>query len=82
MGQKRFASLAVLSIESQLLRDFDFSSVIDIFAEDTKSFLIVTYTAKNNITLTNFLVSKFYGKAQFLHSFGRFVRSHAKTVLF
>ena len=34
MGQKRLVSLAVLSIESQLLRDIDFSSVIDIFAED------------------------------------------------
>ena len=34
IGQKRLASLAVLSIESQLLRGIDFSSVIDIFAED------------------------------------------------
>ena len=34
MGQKWLASLAVLSIESQLLRSIDFYSVIDIFAEN------------------------------------------------
>ena len=34
MGQKRLVSLAVLPIESQLLREIDFSSEIDIFAKD------------------------------------------------
>ena len=58
MGQKRVASLAVLLTESQLLRDIDFSSITNIFAGDkdasafefrTESFLIVIYTAKNNV---------------------------------
>ena len=34
MRQKRLVFLTVLSIESQLLRDINFSSVIDIFEED------------------------------------------------
>ena len=34
IGQKKLASFAVLSLESQLLRVIDFSSVLDIFAED------------------------------------------------
>lgn len=68
MGQKRLASLAVLSTDSQLLRDIDFSSITNIFAEDkdasafefrTESFLIVIYTAKNNVISPNFLLWKF-----------------------
>ena len=31
----------------------------------------ITHTAKNTVILPNFLVWKFCGKAQFLHSFGR-----------
>ena len=42
----------------------------------------VTYTAKNTLISPNFMVWKFCGKAQFLHSFGRFARNYAKTVPF
>ena len=42
----------------------------------------VTYTAKNTVISPNFLVWKFCGKAQFLHSFGRFARNYAETVPF
>ena len=39
-------------------------------------------TVKNTVISTNFLVSKFCGKAQFTHSFGRFARNYAETVPF
>ena len=39
-------------------------------------------TAKNAVISPNFLVWKFCGKAQFLHSFGRFARNYAETVPF
>ena len=47
IGQKRLASLAVLSIESQLLRGIDFSSLIDIFAEDTSKIQVLLNLAMN-----------------------------------
>ena len=37
-------------------------------------------TAKNTVISPNFLVCKFCGKAQFLHSFGRIARNYAETV--
>ena len=40
------------------------------------------YTAKNPVISPNFLVWKFYGKAQFPHSFGRIARNYAETVPF
>ena len=39
-------------------------------------------TSKNTLVSPNFLVWKFYGKAQFLHSFGQFTRDYAETVPF
>ena len=39
-----------------------------------------TSTGKNTVISPNFLVWKFCGKAQFLHSFGPFARNHAETV--
>ena len=39
-------------------------------------------TAKNIVVSPNLLVWTFCGKAQFLHSFGRFVRNYAETVPF
>ena len=39
-------------------------------------------TVKNTLISPNFLVWKFCGKAQFLHSFGRFARNYAETVPF
>ena len=39
-------------------------------------------TAKNTVILSNFMVWKFYGKAQFLHSFGRITQNYAETVPF
>ena len=39
-------------------------------------------TAKKTVILPEFLVWKFCGKAQFPHSFGRFVRNYAETVPF
>ena len=38
--------------------------------------------ARNTITSPNFLVRKFWGKAQFPHSFGRFTQNYAETVPF
>ena len=40
------------------------------------------FTAKNTVTSPDFLVWKFCGKTQFLHSFGRFARNYAETVRF
>ena len=40
------------------------------------------YTAKNPVISSNFLVWKFFEKAQFPHSFGRIARNHAETVPF
>ena len=42
----------------------------------------MTSTAKNTVISLDFLVRKFCGKAQFLHSFGRFTRNYAETVPF
>ena len=39
-------------------------------------------TTKNTIISPNFLAWKFCEKTQFPHSFGRFTRNYAKTVLF
>ena len=39
-------------------------------------------TAKNTVISPYILVWKFYGKAQFLHSFRRFARNYAETVPF
>ena len=39
-------------------------------------------TAKNAVTSPNFLVWIFCGKAQFLHSFGRFAQNYAEAVPF
>ena len=39
-------------------------------------------TAKNIIASPNFLVWKFCGKAQFLHSFGWFAKNYAESVPF
>ena len=38
-------------------------------------------TAQNTVISPNFLVWKFCGKAQFLHSFGRIAQNDAETVL-
>ena len=45
---------------------------------------INTFTAenKNTVIAPNFRVRKFYGKAQFPHSFGRIARNYAETVPF
>ena len=43
---------------------------------------LVMHTAKNTVISPNFLVWKFCGKTQFLHSFGRFARNYAETVPF
>ena len=37
-------------------------------------------TAKNPVISSNFLMWKFCGKAQFLHSFGRIAQNYADTV--
>ena len=42
----------------------------------------ILYTAKNTVISPNFMVWKFFGKAQFPHSFGRIARNYAETVLF
>ena len=39
-------------------------------------------TAKNTVISPDFLVCKFWGKAQFLHGFGRFAGNYAETVPF
>ena len=39
-------------------------------------------TAENTVISPNFLVWKFCGKAQFGHSFGRFVQNYAEIVPF
>ena len=39
-------------------------------------------SAKNTVISTNFLVWKFYGNAEFPHSFGWFARNYAKLCLF
>ena len=41
----------------------------------------MTKTAQNTVISPNFLVWKFCGKAQFLHSFGRIAQNDAETVL-
>ena len=41
-----------------------------------------SFTAKNNVISSNFLVWKLGGKAQFPHSFGRMARYYAETVPF
>ena len=41
-----------------------------------------SFTGKNTVISTDFLVWKFCGKAQFPHSFGPFVRNYAETVPF
>ena len=41
-----------------------------------------TVTEKNTVISANFLVWKFCGKAQFLHSFERIARNYAETVPF
>ena len=41
----------------------------------------MTTTAQNTVISPNFLVWKFCGKAQFLHSFGRIAQNDAETVL-
>ena len=41
-----------------------------------------TTTAENTVISPNFLVWTFCGKAQFLHSFGRFARNYLETVPF
>ena len=40
------------------------------------------YTSQNTVISPNFLVWKFFGKAQFPHSFGRFARNCVVTVPF
>ena len=44
--------------------------------------VIETITAKNAVISPDFLVWKFYGKAQFSYSFIRIARNYAKTVPF
>ena len=46
------------------------------------SFSLAINTAKNTAISPNFVVWKSFGKAQFLHSFGRIARSYAETVPF
>ena len=50
----------------------DFPHYSDINADATK----------NTVISHNFLVRKFCGKEQFLHSSGRFARNYAETVAF
>ena len=50
--------------------------------EWVNQFYIIKYTLKNTVISPNFLAWKFCGKAQFLHSFGRFARKYAETVPF
>ena len=42
--------------------------------------MMIGYPESTSVSLPNFLVSKFCGKAQFSHSFERFARNYAKTV--
>ena len=46
------------------------------------SSLLKKNTAKNTVISPDFLVWKFCGKAQFLHSFRRFTRNYVETVPF
>ena len=41
-----------------------------------------SYTAKNTVISSDFLVWKFCGKAQFPHSFGQIARNYVETVPF
>ena len=60
------------------------SSERDIFilAWGMLQVMCILNTAKNTVILSNFLVLKFCGKAQFPHSFGRITRNYAQTVPF
>ena len=40
---------------------------------------VYRYTTKNTVISPKFLVWKFFGKAQFAHSFGWFARNYAET---
>ena len=40
----------------------------------------ITNTTRNTVISSDFLVGKFYGKAQFRHTFGGIVRNYVKTV--
>ena len=42
----------------------------------------LSYTPKNTVISSNFLVWKFCGKEQFPHSFWRFARNYAETAPF
>ena len=44
--------------------------------------LLNPFTAKNTVISPDFLMWKFCGKVEFLHSFGRIARNYAETVLF
>ena len=46
------------------------------------AFATNTSTVKNTVISPDFLVWKFFGKAQFPHSFGGFARNYAETVPF
>ena len=52
------------------------------FFEEISIFKRTTFTAKNTIISSNFLVWKFCGKAQFPHSFVRFAQNYEETVPF
>ena len=66
--------------QKQLFRSIKNSHLyITIYRE---IFIKVFNTSKNTVILPNFLVWKFCGKGQFLHSFGRFAQNYAKTVSF
>ena len=45
-------------------------------------FKVFDFVAKNTVISPNFLVRKFCGKAQFLHSFGQIAQNYAETVPF
>ena len=47
-----------------------------------KSILTHIHTAQNIVVSPNFLVRKFWGKAQFYHSFELIAQNYAETVLF
>ena len=53
--------------------------VMEVLATITR---IITVTVKNTVISPNLLVWKFYGKAQFPHSFERITRNYAETLSF
>ena len=50
--------------------------------DTVSTFVAVVVTAKTTIISPNFLVWKFFGKAQFTHSLGRIAQNYVETAPF